>query len=282
MATSAPKDSQSVCEATTVTSSSSSSAASVASLDLPEPEDDMPKPFFIMDWLEKVDSRALEKAQRMLQSSNTPKKTKSFPKKPANNFLKRSISMGNGWNAKGLQRAQNGKWEDALRCWINALEIRTQILGEDHIDTANTANNIGIALGKLNRIDEAILYLKQALEIRIHHFGRENSQVAATYHNLGNVFQQGGLLEEAVNCFHESKKLQEKILGPYHVEVARSYVSMGHTYVQAEQYRDAREAYRDALYVFQRAGLLKENMEVQAVLADVRDLDQLLHLQDQV
>ena len=259
------------------TSSSSSVATSVGSLDLTEPEQEMPKPFFIMDWLEKIDGRSLEKAQRMLQSTKTPKKAKSFAKKPAMNpFLKRSISVGSGWNTKGLQRAQDGQWDDACRCWENALEIRSQCLGDDHIDTANTANNMGIALGKLGRIDEAIVYLQRALEIRINHFGREHSQVAATLHNLGNVFQQGGRLEEAVNSFHEAKKLQEKLFGPYHVEVARSYVSMGHTYAQANQFRDAREAYCDALYVFQRAGLRKDNEEVHTLMVDIRQLDSLV------
>jgi tetratricopeptide (TPR) repeat protein len=265
----------------TAACSTSSSAASLGSLDLTEPELETPKPFFIMDWLDKVDNQALEKAQRMLQSTKNPKKTKSFTKKPAvNTFLKQSISMGNGWNAKGLQRAQAGKWEDAFRCWRNALEIRSQCLGEDHIDTANTANNIGIALGKLDQINEAVDYLERALEIRIHHFGRENSQVATTYHNLGNVYQQAGHLEKAVTCFHESKKLQEKLVGLYHVEVARCYVSMGNTYAQANQFRDAREAYCDALYVFQRSGLLHNNLEVQTVVGDIRQLDSLLLQQE--
>jgi hypothetical protein len=57
--------------------------------------------------------------------------------------------MSNGWNAKGLEKARHGKWEQALSCWQNALEIRRQVLGESHSDVANTWNNIGIALGKL-------------------------------------------------------------------------------------------------------------------------------------
>src|SRR5690242_16118602 len=79
-------------EAATVASSSN---GSVGSFDPTEAElEEVPKPFFIMDWLDKVDSRALAKAQKMLQTPKTPKKTKSFSKKPpvVNAFLKRSIS----------------------------------------------------------------------------------------------------------------------------------------------------------------------------------------------
>lgn len=103
------------------------------------------RPFFIMDWLEDVNQEDLELARRMLQ---TPQKKpfapdltdvdlqecrqnifhRSSPQKqfstfaPISPFHKRSIDMGSGWNAKGLPKAKNGAWEDALACWDNALE----------------------------------------------------------------------------------------------------------------------------------------------------------------
>jgi tetratricopeptide (TPR) repeat protein len=269
-------------------SSSASSSSSLASLDTADPEQlQVLKPFFIMDWLESIDSGALAQAQRILQS---PKKSKSTAtvttssqtKAPAspNSFLQRSISIGNGWNAKGLKRAQRDQWQDALRCWKNALEIRTQVLGEDHLDTANTANNIGIALGKLERTEEAIQYLQQALEIRKAH-AASSSLVAATYHNMGNVYQQANQLKDAIHCFYQSKKLQEELVGPDHVNVARAYISMGHTYLVALQYKDACEAYGDALEVFVRAGLESDHVEVQTVVADIQELQFLLEQQRQ-
>ena len=267
---------------------SCASSVSVGSLDATADvvEEMTLKPFFIMDWLERVDSNDLEKAQRLLQISHKQKprsswswlKPSALPKKAPTmtSFRAKSISMGNLWNSRGLQRAQVGRWDEALLCWRNALEIRGQVLGEEHIDTANTCNNIGIALGKLDRVDEASTYLQRALQIRVTAFGKEDSQVAATYHNLGNIYQQGGRLEEAVNCFLEAKRLQEQLVGPYNVEVGRAYVSMGHTYYQASQHKDAREAYCDALYVFQHSGIPKSNMEVRNVMANIQELDHLL------
>lgn len=180
-----------VTKETSSTVSSSSDSCEVLS----------PKPFFIMDWLEDIDPKDLELAQKMLKTPNrlvvppkpacevhpSPKvlfgaTSPSNKKEAVNSFKKRGIAIGNGYNAKGLQKAKKGAWEEALCCWENALEIRTQVLGETHVDVANTYNNIGIALGKLNRPQEAIENLQRALEIRTEHYGRTHSEVAATLH----------------------------------------------------------------------------------------------------
>jgi tetratricopeptide (TPR) repeat protein len=247
------------------------------------------KPFFIMDWLEQVDPKAIALAQQILQtpqkhatptikadpSSSLKEVRKDLFTPNPSHFLQRSISIGNGYNAKGIQKARQGDWEKALDCWNNALEIRSQILGESHVDVANTLNNIGIALGKLNRSEEAIVSLHRALEIRIDHYGPEHAEVAATLHNIGNIYQLHGDFEAAIHYFCQCKLLQENIFGSSdNVEVARACIAMGHTYFRAEAFLDAREAYTDALLIFQHIGLPDDDPEVQATIDDIRDLDQ--------
>jgi tetratricopeptide (TPR) repeat protein len=93
---------------------------------------------------------------------------------------------------------------------------------------------------------------------------------------MGNVLQQAGNLEAAVECFCETKKIQEHVFGPTDVQVARACVAMGHTYFQATEYADAREAYGDALAIFQSVGLNEANLEMQNVMADIQELDKLV------
>jgi len=280
-----------------------------------------PKPFFIMDFLEQVNSDDLALAQQMLgaapkkaprerkvsvdtastEDSHSPKQlfgrrsptdcvTANTPRvsepqlqqqqeeesDPQACFRRRSIALGNRWNAKGLRKAQAGNWKAACTCWENALEIRLQVLGEYHLDTANSANNLGIALGKLGRFEPAIAALQRALDIRTRTFGLEHPEVAATIFNIGNVMQQAGDLRSAVDCFSECRRLQEKLLGPDDVQVARACVSAGSTYCQAGEYESARTVFTDALSIFDRAGLAKDNVEVQHVMAQVQELDQIV------
>jgi tetratricopeptide (TPR) repeat protein len=264
--------------------------------------EDAPKPFFIFDWLDQVKPDDLERARKILQTSKNSSRstsegndteenvrkepfpastpcnstTLSSPKTGVSHFLQRSIAIGNGWNARGLQKAKKGVWNEALACWENALEVRTQVLGEIHIDVANTCNNIGIALGKLGRFEEAVSTLHRALDIRTGHYGKEHSEVAATLHNIGNVLHQAGDLEAAIQCFCETKLLQEHLLGPDHVQVARACIAMGHIYYQAEEYKDAREAYLDALSIFERAGVPLTDVEVRSTRADIKQIDRVL------
>ncbi|CAB9503230.1 Tetratricopeptide repeat protein [Seminavis robusta] len=189
-------------------------------------------------------------------------------------FRKRSIAIGNGWNAKGLHKAKKGSWEKALACWENALVIRTQVLGETHPDVANTCNNIGIALGKLGRYDSAIEILEKALEMRAKHYGtREHVEVATTLHNIGNVLHAAQDWSGAIQCFWDAKLLQEQLLGPNHIQVARACVAIANVYNEALQYQDAMEAYTDALQIFHKAGLGDDNPEVTSVQQDLLDVE---------
>jgi hypothetical protein len=260
-----------------------------------------PKPFFIFDWLDQVNPDDFDLMRKKLQTLKKPKgsiskendseenlrkgsspastpsnSTTNSPKTGVSHFLQRSIAIGNGWNARGLQKAKKGAWSEALGCWENALEVRTQVLGKMHIDVANTCNNIGIALGKLDRFEEAVSTLHRALDIRTGHYGKEHSEVAATLHNIGNVLHQAGDLEAAIQCFCETKLLQEHLLGPDHVQVARACIAMGHIYYQAEEYKDAREAYLDALSIFERAGVPLTDVEVRSTRADIAQIDRVL------
>jgi tetratricopeptide (TPR) repeat protein len=189
-------------------------------------------------------------------------------------FKKRSIAIGNGWNAKGLHKAKKGSWESALVCWENALEIRQQVLGEAHPDVANTLNNLGIACGKLGRVDDAIYHLERALEIRAKHYGtRTHVECAATLHNIGNVLAQAQDRAGAIQCFWDAKLISEDLLGENHIQVGRACVAIGNVYYEALQYEDAREAYYDALQVFANAGLPSTHCEVLAIQQDIQEIE---------
>ena len=290
-------------------------------------------PFFIMEYLEQVDPEAMELAQRILQTSphgkakresraytipplldllsprqkhqviRSPRShaassdLKPISKHLSEGFQQRSITVGNGYNAKGILKARQGRWVEALACWEDALEIRTQIASSDGdhtsqnespnqllLDVANTRNNIGIALGKLNRIEEAVESLQAALAIRQQEYGcsagaaatgrRGHPEIAATLHNLGNVYQQAGDFSDAIFYFGECRRYQELWHGTVsHVEVARACLAMGHTYHQAGAYQDAQAAYHDALEIFAQVGLSEEDPEVGATWDDIHDLE---------
>jgi len=218
------------------------------------------------------------------------------------------LTLGNGWNAKGLKKARQGLWKDALACWDVALELRLPILSATSEEVANTYNNRGIALGKLGEYPQALESLNKALEIRLYNNNQNNkggssssagnnassnnsntkkktatSVIISTYHNIANVHQQSGDYNKALAIFGLAKALcyeeeggRERDDYPSMVSMARLCTAMGHVYYQAEQWVDARDAYYDAIWVYQQ--IVREHKdhetELQELRKDIREVDQ--------
>lgn len=261
------------------------------------------------------DSSIYPKQSIMVADSprSTPRSTARKQSKSL--FYERSVAIGTKYNAKGICCARKGDWRKALSYWEDSLEIRTQILGEVSMDVANTCNNIGIALGKLNRYTEAITSLQRSLDIRIALYTWEHEIIAATLHNMGNIYQQqyqyyqqqqlqheqnendiethynnfyyNDSITSAIHCFTESQN--------NHPEVARSFVAIGHTYAAVvaaatsssitndSRYHDdeelkeinaaAKQAYIDALCIFETIGFTIHHPEVQSIKNDLNGFD---------
>jgi len=178
-------------------------------------------------------------------------------------------------------------WEASLECWDNALEIYRSLLGEYHERVADVQNNRGIALGKLGRFEEALDALGMALEARKRQEERtqhENERtsspsshasaaapasaaIVSTLHNIANIFRDAGNPSEALKVLHEAQTTLESQVPArtqdddesslYHLhhcwhQSARLSTAIGHVYYESESWRDAREAYGEALVAYDK------------------------------
>ena len=253
-------------------------------------EDHNANPFFVVDWFKQLRVSDKENPYK------TPVKKPKDPSSPSSNssstqpvtppvmtklpvnspFQKQSEAIGSGWNAKGLQKARKDDWEGALQCWEMALSIRQQVLGDSHKDVSNTHNNLGIALGRLGREEDAMTHLQKALKIRTTLYGNQHQDVAATLHNVGNVRQQSGDYAGALESFEQAKSIQQGLLGDSSVQVARAYNAIGHLHFEAQQYVKARDAYNHALDSLIKAGRSEDDMEVGHTKLDIQEAEELL------
>jgi hypothetical protein len=64
------------------------------------------------------------------------------------------------------------------------------------------------------------------------------------------------------------------------VPIARTCLAVGHVYFRAGAYPDAREAYLDALHIFDEAGVPRSNLEVRATIADVVHINNQLEVKE--
>eukprot|EP00980_Cylindrotheca_fusiformis_P028709 scaffold22639_cov105-Cylindrotheca_fusiformis.AAC.3 len=201
------------------------------------------------------------------RTSQTPPRTPSHPSPPqqlqkqnSRKLKDRKIeAFVNAWNAKGLQKAKQGLWQDALNCWDRALAIDSS---GNHDRVAKTYNNRGIALGKLGQYKDACHSLNIALQYytsksntTMEEYNR-NMITANTLHNLANVHQQAGKLILALQVFQKAKDACTKAIAAAtttnkgntaKLQLGRVCTAMGHVFVEAQQWKDAKRSYQEAL-----------------------------------
>ena len=87
------------------------------------------------------------------------------------------INLGNGY--KRMQ-----KFEDAERCYREALRLRQASASEDPEQLTIPLLNLGVVCAETGREEEAEKYYQEVLELRIRKLGRNHWRVGNTYNNL--------------------------------------------------------------------------------------------------
>mmetsp|Transcript_18852 Transcript_18852/g.39417 ORF Transcript_18852/g.39417 Transcript_18852/m.39417 type:complete len:998 (-) Transcript_18852:414-3407(-) len=179
-------------------------------------------------------------------------------------------------------------WGFALECWNNALEIYRSLLGESHERVADVQNNRGIALGKLRLYGEALGALGTALEARKRRRRRHVAEsengaasdaaasatdaIVSTLHNIANVHRDAGEPHRALEALVEARGLLLRVpstgrdtdacgCGSFRLrfhrhhgwhQSARLLTAIGHVHCELRSWRDARNAYVEALQVYEK------------------------------
>ena len=88
----------------------------------------------------------------------------------------------------GIYEINHGNCDSAKMLFLNALPISEEIFGVDHINTADTINNLGITYSRQGKYDEAIAHYERSLRIYEKAFGVDHINTADTINNLGSTY----------------------------------------------------------------------------------------------
>jgi tetratricopeptide (TPR) repeat protein len=80
----------------------------------------------------------------------------------------------------------------------------------DHINTANTVNNVGITYHSKGKYDEAIAQYEQALRIYERAFGSDHIRMADTINNIGSVYFAQGKCRDAVTLYEHALRISNR------------------------------------------------------------------------
>ncbi|MCP4219938.1 MAG: tetratricopeptide repeat protein [bacterium] len=150
-------------------------------------------------------------------------------------------------NDLGFTHNVLGNYTKALEYHQQALNIRREIFGEKHVDTANSLNSVGSTYASLGNKEDALKYQEQALKIRSELFGEMHFYTAFSIDHVGNAYGHLGNHKEALKYEEQALKIRRELFGETHPDTATSLDNVGTTYGNLGNYKEALKHHEQAL-----------------------------------
>jgi tetratricopeptide (TPR) repeat protein len=122
---------------------------------------------------------------------------------------------------------QHDGYDEAIAQSERALRIKEKAFGVDHINTANTMNNLGFTYHSQGKYEEAISQYERALRIYEKAFGVDHIDSANTINNLGSTYYNQGKYDKAIAQYELALRIYEKVFGVDHINSADTILSIG-------------------------------------------------------
>lgn len=131
--------------------------------------------------------------------------------------------LANIHNQMGWIYESQSEYEEAARCFKNALEITEKSASSEPLDMACAYSNIGILLDRAQMFSEALINHQKALRIREGVSGPASLDAAISYNNLALLHMHMGDDQKALVYCEKALAIREKCRPANHPDIAQSY-----------------------------------------------------------
>jgi len=148
----------------------------------------------------------------------------------------------------------DGNYENAFEVYAQAQKIRREVLGDDHLDVAAIAYNMGQTLQQCDNGNDnfhgAIENYKKFLAIMKNHRGVEHQRnVGNALGCMANIYHEQKDYAKAAQMYKRSLFVGKAILGQFHEEIANTLNKLGNLHYETGDYEDALSAYKQGLEI---------------------------------
>ena len=130
-------------------------------------------------------------------------------------------------------------YSKALDHYRRALDIRTNLQGQQHPDVVLPIDDMGHVYQERSQHAIALQHYRRALAIRQKALGPEHPDVAISFGNIGNVYLAQNNYDKALEHLSKSLKITEKTWGSGHPKAVPALSSIGNVYMNQGRYKDA-------------------------------------------
>jgi tetratricopeptide (TPR) repeat protein len=142
-----------------------------------------------------------------------------------------------------------GKYDEAIKLYLEAIEIDKKTIGIEHPNYAICLNNLAMVYNSQGKYDEAIKLYLEAIEIGKKTIGIEHPAYAIRLSNLALVYYSQGKYDEAIKLYLEAIEIDKKTIGIEHPEYAKHLNNLAGVYKSQGKYNEAIKLYLEAIEV---------------------------------
>ncbi|MBE9113584.1 tetratricopeptide repeat protein, partial [Nodosilinea sp. LEGE 07298] len=148
-----------------------------------------------------------------------------------------------------LERGQYALAEPLLQ---KALDLRRNLLGNEHEDIAASLGSLGQLENDQGRYEEAEPLYQMALIMRKRLLGDEHLDVASSLNSLASLYHSQGRYSEAEPLYQAALTMCKRLLGNEHPYVAISLNALARFYSDQGRYSEAKPLFQNSLVMIKR------------------------------
>ncbi len=165
----------------------------------------------------------------------------------------RSVEAARLLNQLAYYLRERARYPESETFYNRALMIREQVLGLDHLDTAQSYYNLGRLYFDQGKHDQAAEHYRRSLEVRERVLGPGHPDVARCLNSLALLYWQWGERDnEAEWLYQRALPIFEAMLGAEHPQTAHCWNNLALLYVTQGKYEDAECIHRRVLAIRER------------------------------
>ncbi|TAN70195.1 MAG: tetratricopeptide repeat protein [Methylobacter sp.] len=171
-------------------------------------------------------------------------------------------------NDLGLMKHALGDSKAALALSEEALNLRLDLFGEEHQDTADSLNDVAVYYNALGQPAQALDLGEQALQIRRTLFGEQHPDTARSLSNIAGYYYVLDQPAQALDLGEQSLQIRRKLFGEEHPATATSLNNVALNYHALGKPAQALELSEQALRI-QRTLFGEEHPDTASLLGNI-------------
>ncbi|XP_058752330.1 uncharacterized protein LOC131625490 isoform X3 [Vicia villosa] len=155
---------------------------------------------------------------------------------------------------KGRELFLEGKFDDAERLFLAAIQEAKEGFGEQDPHVASACNNLVAEMYRVKKaFDKAEPLYLEAIKILEESFGPDDVRVAVAVHNLGQFYLGQRMLDKAQVSYERALKIKRRVLGYGHSECSDTMYQIGMVlYLQGKE-KEAETIIKDSISMLEKS-----------------------------